>query len=119
MGIHRDLAPCPRSRGAGAGVRKKAVIAPSLSEIRGEERVPVNWRIKGFGNRCLLIPAKATGAIRGIPVPGGPRRRSLGTETPAPTRGGSGMASGLVSTWGWGAPARRRRAETPDLIAIN
>ena len=61
---------------------------------------------------------KATGVIRGIPVPGGPRR-SLGPETPAPTRGEAGMASSLVSTWGWGPPERRRRAEIPDLIATN
>ena len=49
---------------------------------------------------------------------GGPRR-SLGPETPAPPRGEAGMASCLASTCGWGPPARRRRAEIPDLIAIN
>ena len=45
--------------------------------------------------------------------------RSLGPETPAPTRGEAGMASSLVSTLGWGPPERRHRAEIPDLISIN
>ena len=68
----------------------------------------------GFKNRGILIPEKrrAQSSEFRHRVPQGP-------ETPAPTRGGSGMASSLVSTWCWGPPARRRRAEIPDLIAIN
>ena len=96
-----DLAPFPRSSGAGDGVRKKGgnryILIRNMGG--GVGRAPIIWRIKDFKNSGILIPGKSTGAIRGIPVPGVPRRY-LGPETPAPTRGDAGMASSLVITWG-------------------
>ena len=54
----------------------------------------------GFKNRGVLIPEKATGVIRGIPVPGA--QAPSGARNAGPTRGDAGMAPSLVITWGRG-----------------
>ena len=47
------------------------------------------------------------------------RVRSLGPDTPAPTRGEAGAASSLGLKWEWGPPKRRISSGIPDLIEIN
>ena len=70
-----------------------------------------------FANRGVLIPEKATGAIREIPVHGAPGALWVpkGGRRPAGGRNGLDSSHHL----GRGTPARRRRAEIHVSAAIN
>ena len=112
-----EIYPFLGARSPGMRLRGNRVRNIALIRVRkeGRRQAPPG---PGFKNRRILIPEKSDGRNPGNSGTGGPRR-SMGAETPAPTRWGAEMASGLAEIWVWGPPARRRRAEIPGLIAIN